>query len=321
MMRTLLALLAAIAGMSSAIAQDKYPTKPVRWVIPYAPGGGTDVIARPIALRLGEVLGQAIVYENRAGAGGLIAGELVARAQPDGYTLLVGASNTHVFATLLYDKISYDPVKDYATITNFVEVPNILVARASFAPKTLQEIVAFGKANPGRINWASSGNGAAGHLALVLFAQRAGVKVAHIPYKGAGPATIAVLGGEADLLFANTGVFLPHIKAGRLRAIAAPAVKRVALLPDLPTFAELGYPNLLSSSFYGLLAPAGTPRPIIDKLRAELAKIIHSPESVAQLAAVGAFAVANTPEQFAQYLKQEVDIWGKIVWDHGIKAN
>ena len=321
MMRTLMAALVAVAGVSSAIAQDKYPTKPVRWVIPYAPGGGTDVIARPIALRLGEVLGQAIVYENRAGAGGLIAGELVARAQPDGYTLLVGAGNTHVFATLLYGKISYDPVKDYATITNFVEVPNILVARAAFGAKTLQEIVAFGKANPDRINWASSGNGAGGHLALVLFAQRAGLKVTHIPYKGAGPATVAVLGGEADLLFANTGVFLSHIKAGRLRAIGAPAVKRVAVLPDVPTFAELGYPNLISGSFYGLLAPAGTPRPIINKLHTELAKIIHSPESVTQLAAVGAFPVANTPEQFAQYLKQEVDIWGKIVREHGIKAN
>ena len=320
-MRTLVAVLVAIVGVSGALAQNKYPTKPVRWVVPYAPGGGTDVIARPIALRLGEALGQAIVYENRAGAGGLIAGELVAKAPPDGYTLLVGASNTHIFATLLYDRISYDPVKDYAPITNFVEVPNILVARTSFGPKTLQEIVSFGKANPGKINWASSGNGAAGHLALVLFAQRAGLKVTHIPYKGAGPATVAVLGGEADLIFANTGVFLPHIKAGRLRAIAAPAVRRIAVLPDLPTFAELGYPNLISGSFYGLLAPAGTPRPIIDKLHTELAKIIHSPESVAQLAANGAFPVANTPEEFAQYLKREVDTWGRIVREHGIKAN
>lgn len=321
MMRTLVAVLLAAAGVSSAIAQGNYPTKPVRWVIPYAPGGGTDVIARPIALKLGEVLGQPIVYENRAGAGGLIAGELVAKAQPDGYTLLVGAANTQVFATLFYDKIPYDPVKDYATITNFVEVPNILVARPTFGPKTLQEIVAFGKANPGKINWASSGNGAGGHLALVLFAERAGIKVIHIPYKGAGPATIAVLGGEADLLIANTGVFIAHIKAGRLRAIGATAVKRVPVLPDLPTFAELGYPNMLSGSFYGLLAPAGTPRQIINKLHAELARIIQSPESVARLAAVGALPVANTPEQFAQYLKQEVEIWGKIVREHGIKPS
>jgi tripartite-type tricarboxylate transporter receptor subunit TctC len=293
----------------------------VRWVIPYAPGGGTDVIARPLALKLGEALGHPIVYENRPGGGGLIAGELVAKAQPDGYTLLVGAGNTHIFATLLYDKVPFDPVKDYAPIIKFVDVPNILVARPTFAPKTASEIVAYGKANPNKINWASSGNGAGGHLALVLFAQQVGIKVIHVPYKGAGPATVAVLGGEADLLFANTGVFISHIKAGKLRSIAAAGHERVAILPDLPTFAEAGYPSVISGSFYGLLAPAGTPRPIIDKLHAELAKIIHSPESVARLATVGAFPVAAKPEVFAEYLRKEVATWGKIVRENGIKAN
>jgi tripartite-type tricarboxylate transporter receptor subunit TctC len=310
-----------VLGLPAAFAQGTYPNKPIRWIIPYAPGGGTDVIARPLALKLGEVLAYPIVYENRSGAGGLIAGELVARATPDGYTLLVGAGNTHVFATLLYDKIPYDPVKDYAPITNFVEVPNLLVARANFAPKTIRDIVAYGKANPGKINWASSGNGAGGHLALVLFAQRVGINVVHVPYKGAGPATVAVLGGEADLLFANTGVFLSHIQAGRLRPIGAAAEKRIAVLPDMPTFAEAGYPNFISGSFYGLLAPAGTPRPIINKLNAELAKIINSPESIARLASVGAFPVANSPAQFAEYLKREVEHWGTIVKANGIKAS
>jgi tripartite-type tricarboxylate transporter receptor subunit TctC len=314
------ALLFAL-GTCASLAQERYPSKPMRWVIPYAPGGGTDVIARPLALKLGEVLGYPIVYENRAGAAGLIAGEMVAKAAPDGYTLLVGAGNTHVFATLLFDKVPYDPVKDYAPIINFVNVPNLLVARPGFGPKSVKEIVSFGKANPGKINWASSGNGAGGHLALVLFAQRVGIKVVHVPYKGAGPATVAVLGGEADLLFANTGVFISHIKAGRLRALGVAAKERLAILPDLQTFPELGFPDVLSGSFYGLLAPAGTPRPIIDKLHAELAKIIHSPESVERLAAVGAFPVASKPEQFAEYLRQEVQIWGKIVRENGIKAN
>ena len=314
------AFLSALSA-STAWAQANYPTKPIRWIIPYAPGGGTDVIARPIALKLGEVLGQPIVYENRAGGGGIIAGEMVAKAAPDGYTLLVGAGNTHVFATLLYDKVPYDPVKDYAPITNFVEVPNILVARPAFPPKTVQELVAYGKANPGKINWASSGNGAGGHLALVLFAQRVGIKVAHVPYKGAGPATVAVLGNEADLLFANTGVFISHIKAGKLRAMGSASEKRIGILPDVPTFAELGYPNFFSGSFYGLLAPAGTPQPIIDKLQKELAKIVHSAESIARLESVGAFPVGNTGPQFAQYLKREVEIWGKIVRENGIKAS
>ena len=321
MVRTVAVALLSLAGISLAFAQGAYPSKPVRWVIPYAPGGGTDVIARPLALKLGEVLGHPIVYENRPGGGGLIAGELVAKAQPDGYTLLVGAGNTHIFATLLYDKVPFDPVKDYAPIIKFVDVPNILVARPTFAPKTVSEIVAYGKANPNKINWASSGNGAGGHLALVLFAQQVGIKVIHVPYKGAGPATVAVLGGEADLLFANTGVFISHIKAGKLRSIAAAAHDRVAILPDLPTFAEAGYPSVISASFYGLLAPAGTPRPIIDKLHAELAKIIHSPESVARLASVGAFPAASKPEAFAEYLRKEVATWGKIVRENGIKAN
>jgi tripartite-type tricarboxylate transporter receptor subunit TctC len=321
MIRTLAVALLLLAGASLGLAQGAYPTKPIRWVVPYAPGGGTDVIARPLALKLSETLGQPIVYENRAGGGGLIAGELVSKAPPDGYTLLVGAGNTHIFATLLYDKVPYDPVKDYAPIINFVNVPNILVARPAFPAKTVGDIVAYGKANPGKINWASSGNGAGGHLALVLFAQHVGINVIHIPYKGAGPATVAVLGGEADLLFANTGVFISHIKAGKLRPIAAAARERVAILPDLPTFPEAGYPSIISGSFYGLLAPAGTPRPIIDKLHGELAKIIHSPESVARLASVGAFPVAAKPEAFAEYLRNEVATWGKIVREHGIKAN
>ena len=287
----------------------------------YAAGGGTDLIARPLAQKLSEVLGYPVVYENRPGGGGLIAGELVAKAAPDGYTLLVGANNTHIFATLLYDKVPYDPVKDYAPIINFVNVPNILVARPAFPPKTVQEIVRYGKSNPGKINWASSGNGAGGHLALVLFAQKAGIDVVHVPYKGAGPATIAVLGGEADLLFANSGVFVSHIKAGRLRPLGVTAKERLALLPDLPTFPELGYPDVLTGSFYGLLAPAGTPRPIIDKLNAVLAKIVRSPESTERLAAVGAFPVANRPEEFAAYLGKEVATWGPIVRAHGIKAN
>jgi len=318
---TTIALLAVLGLSSQAHAQGSYPSKPVRWVIPYAAGGGTDVVARPIAQKLSEALGQSIVYENRGGAGGLIAGELVARAAPDGYTLLVAAGNTHIFATLLYDKIPFDPVKDFAPITNFVEVPNILVARPSFPAKTIQELITFGKANPGKINWASSGNGAGGHLGLVLFSQRVGLKVAHIPYKGAGPATAAVLGNEADLLFANAGVFISHIKAGKLRGIGVGAPKRLAILPDLPTFAESGVPNVENGSIYGLVAPAGTPKAAIDKLHTELVKIIHSPESVARLESVGAMPVANTPAQFVQYLKLEVEKWGKIVRDNGIKAS
>lgn len=321
MIRTVLAALFVAAGMSSAYAQGNYPNKPIRWIVPYASGGGTDVIARPLALKLGEVLGVPIVYENRGGGGGLIAGETVARSAPDGYTLLVGSGNTHTFPTLLYDKVPYDPVKDYAPITNFVIAPNVLVAHPSFPPKTIQELVAYGKANSGKINWASSGNGSGGHLALVMFALEIGIKVLHVPFKGAGPAVTAMLGGETDLLFANTGVFLGHIKSGKLRPLGVAAMTRLALLPDVPTLNESGFAGFESSTYYGLLAPAGTPRPIINKLHGEMVKIIQSPESVARLAGVGAIPVANTPEQFAEANRKDVAKWGKIIKENGIKAD
>ena len=321
MTRTLLLALFTAAGMSSAYAQGNYPNKPIRWIIPYAPGGGTDVVARPIALRLGEVLGVPVVYENRGGGGGLIAGETVAKSAPDGYTLLVGSGNTHVFPTLLNDKIPYDPVRDYAPITNFVIAPNILVAYPAFPPKTIQELIAYGKANPGKINWASSGNGSGGHVALVLFARDVGIKVLHVPFKGAGPAVTALLGGETDLLFANTGVFLGHIQSAKLRPVAVASLTRLALLPNVPTLNESGFPGFESSTSYGLLAPAGTPRPIINKLHGELVKIVKSPESVTRLVGVGAIPVASTPEQFAEANRKDVEKWGKIIRESGIKAD
>lgn len=321
MIRTAAVTLLYLLGLSAVFAQGTYPNKPIRWIIPYAPGGGTDVIARPIALRLGEVLGQPIVYENRGGGGGLIAGEFVAKATPDGYTMLVGSGNTQTFPTLLYDKVQYDPVKDFAPITNFVTVPNVLVAHPSFPAKTVQDIVTYGRANPGKINWASSGNGAGGHLALVLFAQQAGIKVVHVPFKGAGPAVIAMLGAETDLLFANTGVFLGHIQAGKLRPIGVCALTRLPLFPNVPTLDEAGFPGFESSTYYGLLAPAGTPRPIINRLHAELVRIIKSPESLKRLAGVGAIPVANTPEQFAEANRLDVEKWAKVIKEHGIKAD
>ena len=321
MTRILAVALFTALGVSAVFAQGSYPNKPIRWVVPYAPGGGTDVIARPISIKMGEVLGQPIVYDNRAGGGGLIAGEFVAKSAPDGYTLLVGSGNTHTFPTLLFEKVPYDPVKDYQTITNFVDVPNVLVAIPNFPPKTIQELVAYGKANPGKINWASSGNGAGGHLALVLFAQQAGIKVIHVPYKGAGPAVTALLGGESDLLFANTGVFMAHIKAGKLRPIGVSSLTRLPLFPDVPTLDETGFPKFESATYYGLLAPAATPRAIITRLHTELVKIIQSPESKERLASVGAIPVADTPEQFADMLRRDVAKWSRIIKEHNIKPD
>jgi tripartite-type tricarboxylate transporter receptor subunit TctC len=320
-LNVLLAVLFSATGAAQAYAQARYPDKPMRWVIPYAAGGGTDVIARPIAQRLSEALGQSIVYENRGGGGGLIGAEFVARAAPDGYTFLVAAGNTHVFATLLNEKIGYDPVRDFAPITKFDTTPNILVARAAFPPKTIKELVAYGKANPGKITWASSGSGSGGHLAIVQFAQEAGIKVVHVPYKGAGPATTGTLTGENDLIFVNTGVVMAHIKSGRLRPLGFAGPKRLSTLPEVPTLDESGFPGFESSNFKGLMAPAGTPRHIIDKLHAELVKIIHSPETVARMTASGSIPVGNTPEQFAEENRLETAKWAKIIREHGIKAD
>ncbi len=321
MKRIIAVTLFASLGASMAQAQGTYPNKPIRWIIPYAAGGGTDVVARPLALKLGEVLGQSILFDNRAGGGGLIAGEAVAKAAPDGYTFLVGSNNTHTFATLLYDKVPYDPVKDYATITHFVNAPSVLTTFPGFAPKTMQELVAYAKANPGKVNWASSGNGGSTHLAIILAAQQAGIKVTHVPYKGAGPSTTAVLAGEADLQFVNVGPVASHLKAGKLRAIGVASLTRLPVLPDLPTMHESGFPGFQAATYFGLLAPAATPRPIINRMHAELVKIVRSPEFTEKFAELGVIPVGSSPEQFADMLREDVAKWSKIVKEHNIKPD
>ena len=320
MIIVLTALSAAVAAAQTH-AQANYPTKPMRWVVPYTAGGGADLIARPIAQRLSEALGQPIVYDNRGGAGGLIAAEYVAKSAPDGYTFLVPATNTHTIGAVLNEKLTYDPIKDFAPITKFDTTPNILVANATFPPKTIKELVAYAKANPNKIPWGSSGNGSGGHLAILEFAERAGIKVLHVPYKGAGPAMTGTLSGENLLLFLNAGVVMPHIKSGKLRAIGFASSKRLSTLPDVPTFEESGFPGFESSNFKGLMAPAGTPRAIINKLHAELVKIIQSPDTVARMTASGSIPVANTPEQFANDIKQEIARYAKLVKAYGIKAD
>jgi tripartite-type tricarboxylate transporter receptor subunit TctC len=317
--RVISVALLALAGVSQAHAQA-YPNKPILWVIPYAPGGGTDAISRPISIKLSQALGQTILYENRGGASGMVAAQAVAKAAPDGYTFLVAAGNTHTFSTLLFDNPGFDPVKDFSPITNFAIVPNSLVTNPKFPATSLKELVAYGKANPGKINWASSGNGAGGHLGLVLFAKNAGIQVVHVPFKGAGPASVAVLSGEADMILANTAVFTSNIRAGKLRALAVSASRRLDILPDMPTFAEQGWP-LETASFYGLVGPARLPQPIITKMHDELVKILRTPEEIKRLADNGGFAVGNTPAEFAAFMKKEVDTWGPVIRANNIKPD
>ena len=311
---------ALLANATVATAQQNYPNKPILWVVPYAQGGGTDAIARPISIKLGQALGQTIIFDNRGGASGMVAAQAVAKAAPDGYTFLVAAGNTHTFSTLLFSNPGFDPVKDFSPITNFAIIPNSLVAHPKFPANNLKELVAYGKANPGKINWASSGNGAGGHLGLVLFAKIAGIQVVHIPFKGAGPASIAVLAGEADMILANTAVFTAHIKAGKLKALGVSASKRMDILPDLPTFAEQGYP-IETASFYGLVGPAKLPQAIITRQHDEIVKILRSPDEVKRLSDNGAYPVGETPAQFVAFMKKEVELWAPVIRDNKIKPD
>lgn len=315
-----LAAMIALAGASSALAQvDTYPNKPIRWVIPFAPGGGTDMVARPIAAKLTERLGQQILYDNRGGGGGVVAGEIVARATPDGYTLLVAAVAVMTVTGSL-QKIPFDPIKDFIPITKFANVANMLVARSTAPINRVQDIVPYAKANPGKLRWAMSGTGSAGSLSAEFFKQKNSIDVILIPYKGAGPASLGVLTGEADLMFANPSVFLPHIKAGRLRAIAGAGPERIAALPDMPTLRESGYRDFESQSWYGLAAPARTPQPIIALWHKETVAVLHEPDIVARITQDGGVPVGNTPQEFAQEIREETAKWAKVIKDAGIKA-
>ncbi len=317
--RSRLLLAAMAAGVSMGLhAQGNYPSKPMRWVVPYAPGGGTDAIVRPIALKASELLGVSIVYENRGGAGGMIAGELVAKAEPDGYTFLVVAPNTHIFATLLNKRVPYDPVKDFAMITKFDTTPNVLIAHPSFPAKNAKEVVAYAKANPGKINFASSGAGSGGHLSVLLLQDAMNLKLLHVPYKGAGPAVVEVLAGRNDMMFINPAVAMPHYKAGKLKVLGFAGPKRLSTMPEVPTFDEQGFVDFESQNFKGLAAPAGTPRSIIDKMRQVLIKVIDMPDIQERLIAGGSLPKTTTPEEFAEENRREVQRWGALMRRHGM---
>ena len=319
LIRIIAVALLAAAGVPEAFAQA-YPSKPILWIIPYAQGGGADVIARPISIKLSQVLGQTIVYDNRGGAGGMVAGQAVAKAAPDGYTYLVTVGNTHIFSTLLYDNPGFDPVKDFSLVTNMAIVPNVLVINPAFPVNSLKELAAYAKANPGKLNWASAGNGSGSHLTQVRFSKVTGSNIVHVPFKGAGPASTSVLAGETHVVLANSGVFINSIRAGKLKVLGVTASQRLDLLPDAPTFAEQGF-ALESATFIGLAAPAKTAAPIITKMHDEIVKILKTPDEIKRLADNGAFPVGNTPAEFAAWLKKEVDTWTPVIRENNIKPD
>jgi tripartite-type tricarboxylate transporter receptor subunit TctC len=297
-----------------------YPGKPIRFILPFPPGGGTDILGRLLAERLATGLGQPVVVENRGGAGGNVGAEAAARSAPDGYTIVLVAPSLAISPSL-YKKLAYDPVKDFAPVSLVATVPNVMVTNPSVQAKTLSEFIALAKQRPGAMNFGSGGNGTSNHLAGELFNIVAGVRLVHVPYKGVNLAMQDVMSGEVQLVVIGIPAAAPHIKAGRLRALAVIDSKRAAALPDVPTVAEAGLPDFDVTTWYGVLAPAGTPQPIIARLNAEIVKVMHSPEMGERLAAMATEPVTSTPEGFADLIRREIVKWGKVVRAAGLKAD
>jgi tripartite-type tricarboxylate transporter receptor subunit TctC len=320
LVKTVVAASMFAATATGAFAAD-YPNKPIRLVVPFSAAGTTDFLARAIAQKLGTNMGTTVIVDNRPGAGGNIGSDIVAKADPDGYTLLLGTVGTHAINASLYKKMPYDTVKDFAPITLVASVPNIVVVHPSVPAKSIKELLALAKAKPGNLTFASSGNGSSIHLSGELFKSMAGVDMLHVPYKGSGPAVADLVGGQVNLMFDNMPSSLPHVKSGRLRAIAVTGAKRSPAVPDLPTIAESGVPGYDSVAWFGVLAPAGTPPAIVKKLNAEIIKVLKSPDVAQRLSSQGAEPAYNTPEQFSAYIKTEMGKWAKVVKASGAQVD
>ena len=303
-----------------AYCQSPYPARAVRLIIPFPPGGGTDTMARSIAPKLSEFLGQQVVLENRGGAGANIGAEIAAKSPPDGYTLML-ATITNAIGATLYQKLNYDLVRDFAPVTQLATTPHVLVVHPSVPVKTVKDFTALAKSRPGQLSYSSSGSGSAAHLAGELYASLTGTKMVHIPYKGGGPSMIALVGGEVSVCFATMPSAVGYVRSGRLRGIAVTTDKRSPSMPELPTIAETGVKGYEAGSWYGLSAPAGTPKDIISRLHAETLKVVALPDVKDRLFNAGFEVVTSTPEQFAAFTRDEIQKWGKLVKSAGMKAN
>ena len=313
------AALAGIAGTASA--QSAYPNKPLRFIVPFAAGGPTDVLARVIGQKLGESLGQPVVVENRPGAGGNIASDYVAKAPPDGYTLILGTVGTHAINASLYSKLPFDTARDFAPIALVASATIVMVVHQSVPAATVKEFVALAKSRPHPFSMASPGSGTPQHLAGELFKTVTAVDMVHIPYKGAAPALNDILGGQVSVGFVSLPAALPHVKAGKLRALGVTAAKRSVVAPDVPTIAESGAPGYEVENWYGVLAPAGTPREIVNRLNAEIIKLLHAKDVKELLNNQGFEVLHSTPDQFAAFSKTEFEKWAKLVKLSGATAD
>jgi len=315
-------LVASLPAFGQATdAAAGFPRKPVRMIVPFPPGGGTDILARPIAQKLTERWGQQVIVDNRSGAGGTLGTDLAAKSPPDGYSFILGTNGTHGINQSLYRSLPYNTLKDFTPITMVAIAPNILVVHPSVPAKSVKDLIALAKAKPGQLNYASPGNGTPPHLAAEIFKGMTVVNITHIPYKGAGPAVVDLIGGQVQVMFANAPVVLPHIKAGKLRALGTTSAKRLSVLADFPTIAESGVPGYEADTWYGMFAPSGMPPALLNKINADLVKVLTLPEIKELFASQGAEVTVNTPEQFAKIVRAEVEKWAKVIKQTGIHAD
>lgn len=313
------------AACGSAVAQSQdaaagFPSRPVRLIVPYPPGGGNDTLARLFGQKLTESWGQQVVVDNRPGAGTIIGTQLAARAAPDGYTLLLSSIATHAVAPNLYRNPGYDPVKDFTPITLLAVAPTVLCTNVSVPAKTVQELVALAKAKPGGLTFASGGNGTAPHMAGEIFASMTGIRLLHVPYKGGGPAIAGLIGGETSMMFDTAASILPHVKGGKLRALAIARASRLPEYPELPTFTQAGVPGYEVNAWYSVHAPAGVSREIVVKVNRELVRILELPDIRERLKQLGSEGVGNTPEEFGRFVRGESARYAKAIRDAGVKV-
>lgn len=320
--RTILAGIAGMIGLSGSVeAQQEWPTRSLTLVVPFTPGGSTDILARLLAQKLGDALGKPVIVENRPGAGGSIGAELVARAAPDGHTLLMGHIGTLAVNPSLYPALGYDPLKSFAPVSQIAAVHNVLVVHPSVPAQSVRELIDYAKKNPGQVTYATGGNGSAAHIATVALADAAGLDLLHVPYKGTAPAVTDLLAGRVSMALTGAPVLLPHIQAGKLRALAVSGLNRLKSAPNLPTIAEAAaLPGFEASQWYGIVVPAGTPGPVVDRLNKEIARAMTAPDTIERLAPEGADVTVNSPEGFRSYIAGEQDRWGKLIRKLGLKA-
>lgn len=319
-LKTLAAAALLASGVGAAWAQDSYPSKAITMIVPFAAGGTTDILARIVGQAMTLDLGQSIIIENRPGAGGNIGAQQAARAKADGYTVFMGTVGTHAINQSLYKKLPYDPLKDFVPLSRVASVPNLLVAHPSRPYKTVQEMIAYAKAHPGDVTYGSPGSGASPHVSGALFQSLTGAEISHIPYKGSAPAISDLLGNQIAVMFDNMPSAIQHVRSGKLRPIAVTTAKRSPELPDVPTIAEAGVPGYEATSWFGLWAVAGTPKPVLDKLHASLSKVLKDPAVVKKIGDQGGEISVDTPAQFEAFIKTEAAKWGKVVKESGAEV-